>query len=180
MVSPQWTRTEDNFQALIAYQRGFMAAWRVALVFPHLCTLSRKPKAGLEVFNNAGLCQWLCICVVMEFQCIHEWFGPKIERRIFDCTAWWGLGTACAECSCYSHNAGLLLPSGVLTLNRKPLFLLPFALGEIKHRTMSSQWQKKGRVGANNKDIKANCIYGDLTSFLKWGQRTLSSLKATI
>lgn len=96
-------------------------------------------------------------------ECIHKyrWFGSNIERRISDCKGLMRVETCLCQCSCSSHNAELLLPSGVVTLNRKPLLLLLFALREIKYRAMRSQSQKKRRFGANNKDIKANCIYGE-------------------
>lgn len=73
MVSVSWAHAENNFQAPLNNGNDLspFEVW-LSAASCFFCTLSRKPKEGVEAHGNALLSDLSSVYVVLKFECIQD------------------------------------------------------------------------------------------------------------
>lgn len=137
MVSVSWAHAENNFQAPLNNSHDLSAfeVW-LSAASPFFCTLSRKPKEGVEAQTNALLSDLSSVYVVLKFECMHNCSilvqhfkkKKKVKRSDQDravCSGW-----------LQNHDTYTAVYSGIKLKSSKP------AVRETKCRARRSQLQK--------------------------------------
>lgn len=137
MVSVSWAHAENNFQAPLnnSHDLSPFEVW-LSAASPFFCTLSRKPKEGVEAHGNALLSDLSSVYVVLKFECIQDcsiWVQHLKEEESE--AVWLGLRAVRSEWL-QNHDTYTAVCSGIKLKSYKP------AVRETKFRARISQLQK--------------------------------------